>query len=332
LIGVEVKMARMRRVPPVGAVALFSVFLLTFAWQQGQAFVGSAGDPAQEPVKAYTPATPAVGAGDTQAPKAENSIRFAVIGDTGTGDRAQYDVAAQMARSRAVFPFEFVIMVGDNMYGGERPQDFLKKFELPYKPILDAKVPFYASLGNHDDPNQRFYQPFNMNGQRFYTFKKDKGGPGVRFFALDSNYMQRDQLAWLERELKSSDSPWKIAFFHHPLYSSGAKHGSEVDLRTQLEPLFIKYNLSAVFAGHEHFYERLKPQNGIYYFTEGGSAKLRVGNIGKTPMTAFGMDTEYTFMLIEIDGDTMRFQTLTRTGKVIDSGELTRPMPAQTQQ
>ena len=41
----------------------------------------------------------------------------------------------------------------------ERPQDYARKFELPYKPLLDAKIPFYASLGNHDDPNQRFYKP-----------------------------------------------------------------------------------------------------------------------------------------------------------------------------
>ncbi len=130
------------------------------------------------------------------APTVESSVRFAVLGDTGTGDRAQYQVGEQLAKARAVFPFEFVIMLGDNMYGSERPQDYQRKFELPYKAILDAKVPFYASLGNHDDPNQRFYKPFNMNGERYYSFKKDKlGNPGVRFFALDSNYMTPDQLA-----------------------------------------------------------------------------------------------------------------------------------------
>ena len=91
-------------------------------------------------------------------------------------------------------------MLGDNIYGGERPQDFVKKFELPYKALLDAEIPFYASLGNHDDPNQRFYKPFNMDGQRYYTFEKD----GVRFFALDSNYMDQDQQDWLEKELAAS--------------------------------------------------------------------------------------------------------------------------------
>ena len=271
---------------------------------------------------------------ETTPPVSENSIRFAVLGDTGTGDRPQYDIGAQLWASHAVFPYEFVIMAGDNMYGSERPQDFIRKFELPYKAIRDANIPFYASLGNHDDPNQAFYKPFNMNGQRFYTFKKDRlGTPGVRFFALDSNYMTRDQLAWLDRELGNSGSDWKIPFFHHPLYSSGGRHGSEVDLRTQLEPLFLKHGVNVVIAGHEHFYERLKPQKGIYYFTAGGSAKLREGDIRvKSPMTEVGFDTDNSYMLVELTADTMHFQALSRTGKRVDSGSLPRQGKPQTQQ
>jgi 3',5'-cyclic AMP phosphodiesterase CpdA len=274
----------------------------------------------------------AAAANATTPPVDKNSIRFAVLGDTGTGERPQYDVAAQAWQSYAVFPFEFVIMVGDNMYGSERPQDYARKFELPYKPLLDAKVTFYASLGNHDDPNQIYYKPFNMDGKRFYSFKKDKlGNPGVRFFALDSNYMTREQLEWLEKELAASGSDWKIPFFHHPLYSSGGRHGSEEDLRMQLEPLFLKYGVNVVFAGHEHFYERLKPQKGIYYFTAGGSAKLREGDIRKTAMTEVGFDADNSYMLVEITGDQMHFQTLSRTGRRIDSGTITRQLKPQTQ-
>lgn len=268
----------------------------------------------------------------TLPPRAESSIRFAVIGDTGTGERRQYQVAEQLWLSHGVFPYEFLIMVGDNLYGSERPQDYARKFELPYKPILDANIPFYASLGNHDDPNQVFYKLFNMNGKRFYSFKKDKlGTPGVRFFALDSNYMTAEQLAWLEKELEASGSEWKVAFFHHPLYSSGGRHGSEEDLREQLEPLFLEYGVNVVFAGHEHFYERLKPQKGIYYFTAGGSAKLRAGDIRKTAMTAAGFDTDNSYMLVEIAGDEMHFQTLSRLGRLVDSGSFTR-QPSPTQQ
>src|SRR5580658_2490645 len=87
-------------------------------------------------------------------PLAPNSVRFAVIGDGGTGDRPQYEVAQQMARYHAAFPFDFVLMLGDNIYGSHTAADFKSKFEDPYKSLLDAGVKFYAALGNHDNPNQ----------------------------------------------------------------------------------------------------------------------------------------------------------------------------------
>jgi 3',5'-cyclic AMP phosphodiesterase CpdA len=200
---------------------------------------------------------------DLVLPNKKDSLHFAVIGDSGTGERNEYEVARQMVAFRANFPYAMVLMMGDNLYGGESPQDFKAKFEEPYKNLLTAGVKFYATLGNHDDPKQRFYKPFNMNGQRYYTFKANDR---VRFFALDSNYMDPEQLAWLAKELKGSNSPWKICFFHHPLYSSGKQHGSDVDLRRFLEPLFLEYGVKVVLAGHEHFYERLKPQKGYLLF------------------------------------------------------------------
>jgi len=277
--------------------------------------VAAVTEPAQRP-----PASAISAATETRPPVNEDSVKFLVLGDTGTGDRAQYDVSAQVWKSHQVFPYEFAIMVGDNIYGSERPQDFAQKFERPYKPLLDANIAFYASLGNHDDPNQRYYKPFGMNGQRYYTYQKKD----VRFFALDSNYMDKDQQTWLEKELKDSDAKWKIAYFHHPIYSSGGRHGSEVDLREIIEPMFLQYGMNVVFAGHEHFYERLKPQKGIHYFTAGGSSKLREGDIMTGALTAKGFDTEQSYMVVEIDGDVMRFQAISRRGKVVDSGEITR--------
>jgi predicted phosphodiesterase len=253
-------------------------------------------------------------------PNKPESVHFAVIGDSGTGGSAEYEVAKRLAEARSSFPFDFVLMMGDNLYGGEKPKDFDKKFADPYKALLDGGVKFHAVLGNHDDPNERFYEKFNMGGERFYTFKVK----GVRFFALDSNYMDPKQLAWLEKELKSAGSDWKVAFFHHPLYSSGEKHGSDVALRAVLEPLFVKYGVDAVFSGHEHFYERMKPQRGIFYFICGSSAKLREGNIEKTALTEKGFDRDNTFMLVEIGGNQLSFQTISRTGETIDAGTLTR--------
>ena len=263
---------------------------------------------------------------DLRLPNAPGSLRFAVLGDTGTGGREQIEVAERLMEFRAVLPFDFAIMLGDNMYGRERPGDFERKFERPYKGLLDAGVKFYASLGNHDNPNQRFYKLFNMSGERYYTFKPQNN---LRFFALDSTYMSNAQLEWLEKELKDSESEWKIAFLHHPLYSSGERHGPDEELRKVLEPLFVRYGVSVVFAGHEHFYERLKPQNGIHHFISGAAAKLRKGNIRSSAQSAKGFDQDRSFMLVEIEGDKMHFQAISRTGTTVDSGVIERVTMAE---
>jgi predicted phosphodiesterase len=266
--------------------------------------------------------TATLSAQQSPLPRKEGSVRFAVIGDSGTGGSAQERVAERLAAASKNFNFEFVLMLGDNLYGSERSSDFVDKFERPYKPLLDAGVKFYAALGNHDDPAQRFYKPFNMNGERYYTFKAPRGS--VRFFALDSNYPSKEQLDWLTKELPASGSDWKIAFFHHPLYSSGEKHGSDETLREQLEPILLQHGVNLVLTGHEHFYERIKPQKGINYIILGSSAKLRRGNIGQSAITAKGYDQGYTFMLMEIVGDELFFQTLNEEGKTIDSGVIKR--------
>lgn len=262
------------------------------------------------------------GAGQSTLPNRDGSVKFAVIGDSGTGGASQMRIAEQLTTSRGGFPFEFALMLGDNMYGDEDANDFVKKFERPYKALLGAGVKFYAALGNHDDPTQVFYKHFNMNGERYYSFKAPRGS--VRFFALNSNYMDKPQLAWLEKELAASDSDWKLAFFHHPLYSSGDTHGSDEVLRDQLEPLFVKYGVDVVLTGHEHFYERIKPQQGIHYFIAGSAAKLRRGNIEASALTAKGFDQGYAFLLMEIVGDQLYFEAITDQGKAVDSGTLTR--------
>jgi hypothetical protein len=265
---------------------------------------------------------PSLPADEFKLPLKSNSVRFAAIGDMGTGEAAQYEVAQRMVAARQDFPFDFAIMLGDNIYGGSSPKDFEKKFEAPYKPLLDAGVKFYAALGNHDNTNERFYKLFNMNGATYYSFKKGN----VRFFALDSDYMDPKQLSWLETQLQNDagSDEWKICYFHHPLYSSGKTHGPATDLRLLLEPLFVKYGVNAVFAGHEHVYERILPQKGIYYFTEGASGQLRYGNLRKSEITGKGFDTDRTFMLVEIAGDEMYFETISRAGATVDSGMIQR--------
>lgn len=261
-------------------------------------------------------------------PNAPDTVKFLAMGDNGTGERPQYEVAETMAAALKLFPFDFAIMLGDNMYGSQRPADFVTKFERPYKPLLDAGVKFYASLGNHDDQNNRFYKPWNMNGERYYTYTKKN----VRFFALDTDYMDPKQLDWLTQELQKAREPWKIAYFHHPLYSSAGRHGSETDLRLVLEPLFVRYGVNAVFSGHDHVYERIRPQKGIYYFVSGAAGQLRRGDLRRSQLTEKGYDLDMSFMLVEIADDAMSVQAVSRTGRSVDSATLPRQQtrPAET--
>ena len=260
-----------------------------------------------------------VAAQDLTVPnKPKDTLKFAVIGDSGTGDSNQYRVAKIFTDLYNRFPYEFVLMMGDNMYGGESTRDFERKFEIPYKPVLDKNIKFYASLGNHDDPANRAYPLWNMGGDRYYSFSTQN----VRFFALDSSQLDDKQLAWLEDSLTNAREEWKICYFHHPLYSNGGRHGSSVDLRVVLEPLFVAHGVNVVFAGHDHIYERLTPQKGIYYFVEGSSGQLRKGDTKRSSTTAASFDSDLSFMLVEIAGNNMTFQAISRKGQVVDSGTI----------
>jgi hypothetical protein len=257
-----------------------------------------------------------------QTPAAAEAVRFAVIGDMGTGGPRQLDVSRQMASVRERFPFTFVITVGDNIYGGQNRVDLQKKFEQPYKTLIDAGIPFYASLGNHDNVTvQTNYKLFNMNGSRYYTFVK---GP-VQFFALDSSLALRTQLTWLEGLLQKSTAPWKFIYQHHPLYSSGLRHGPTESQQSNLEPLLTTYGVQVVFAGHEHFYERLVPRYGIHHFIVGSGGQLRRNGIRKGSRdTAKGYDQDNAFLLVAIEGDTLSFEAVSRTGAVVDKGTIPR--------
>lgn len=257
----------------------------------------------------------------TAMPNREGSLKFAVLGDFGDGSGGQMAMAAEMARVHARYPFEFVITVGDNIYGSERPQDLTEKFEVPYKPLLDKDVKFYASLGNHDSPEQRFYNLFNMDGKPYYAFTKQH----VKFIALQSDYLTPEQMAWLQKELEGSREDWKIPYFHHPPYSSGGRHGSHMRHREALEPLFVKHNVSVVFTGHDHIYERVKPQQGIVYFVAGSGGKLRGGDIDRgSGITAAANASERAFVICEVIGEELYFNAISQSGRVIDSGTITR--------
>jgi predicted MPP superfamily phosphohydrolase len=253
----------------------------------------------------------------------QNTIRFAVIGDWGTGTDDADGVARQMFSSHKRTPFNFVIAAGDNIYPNGSGRYFRKHFEQPFAQLLSDRVNFYAVLGNHDveqgRQDQCHYPLFNMAGRNYYTVKQ--GGGLLELFMLDTTDFDAPQAAWLEQALSASESRWKIAVFHHPIYSSGHKHGSDLRLRKKLEPLLLKYKVNAVFSGHDHIYERTRLQQGIQYFVTGAGGKTRRGEVDlKSPIRQVSYDEDNHFMLIEVNARQIRFQAVNETGKLVDSG------------
>jgi 3',5'-cyclic AMP phosphodiesterase CpdA len=253
-------------------------------------------------------------------PNRADTFKFAVIGDNGDGSKAQYDVAAQMAAVQRRFDYRLVIMVGDNFYGAQTPAELARKFDSPYRALLDAGVVFHAAIGNHDETSTLRYPPLNMSGQRYYTLVREQ----IRFFVLDTNVMDADQLRWFEAALQQSSEPWKIAVFHHPIYGNARRHGAAVDLRILLEPLLVRYGVRVVFSGHDHIYERIKPQKGIDYFVTGSGGKLRTGDFVRTESTAAGFDQDQAFVIAEVAADELYFQAISRTGATVDGGTIPR--------
>jgi 3',5'-cyclic AMP phosphodiesterase CpdA len=261
-------------------------------------------------------------------PNALTSVKFAVIGDSGRGTPEQHAVADQMVRARETFKFAFVLMLGDNIYEGPAtPDDYRLKFEEPYDALLRAGVRFFASLGNHDDPRQIDYPPFNMDGERYYSFAPPEDPltrltTRVEFFALDSTNLDGAQIRWLDQRLEASGAHWKVVFLHHPLYSSGRYRNTARAHRLALEPVFRRRGVSAVFSGHEHIYQRSHPQNGIQYFISGGAGSLRRGDGATAPYVARSYSDDYHFMLVEIARDALHFQAIGRRGQTVDAGTL----------
>ncbi len=303
---------------------LGSVLLATAC---GNSWIGQTSEAREQP-RLEAIDVSAVPRGTLALPKEDRSIKFAVIGDSGRGWPPQHEVAAQMAAYRQNFDYKFVLRAGDNISEGPATaEDYRLKFEEPYKVLLDAGVKFYAVLGNHDDPKQVFYEPFNMDGDRYYTFTPPvdpitRWDTRVRFFALDSTNLDGQQMQWFEHEASESRAEWKIAFQHHPLYTPGRYTLAARGHRFALEASFVNGGIDVVFSGHEHLYARSEMQKGVLYFISGGAGSLREGDSSPSRFIAKSYDNDFHFMLVEIADEGFFFQAINRKGETVDAGSL----------
>jgi hypothetical protein len=206
------------------------------------------------------------------------SFSFGVIGDFGVPTPA----ARANLRRLVLDPVDFALTTGDNaqIYGNE--EEYRNYVIGPLHEFV-AKRPFWPSIGNHDyyglDSYRRYFAlPGN---ERYYSFSYG----GVLFVALDSNRYDRRQKSWARRTLRRSGSSCKVAYFHHPLWSSGRGYRGRVRKRRRekIARILERGGVDLVLNGHLQHYERSKPlrrarvnrRRGIVYVvTGGGGARL----------------------------------------------------------
>lgn len=252
----------------------------------------------------------------------QTKFRFAALGDSGRGTTAQFAVARQMEAWKP----EFVLHTGDVVYPDGAASSYGPYFITPYRALIASTV-FYPSPGNHDyrtDKAQPYLDFFEVpranldDTERYYTFTHGN----AQFFSLDTNQAYTKgsaQYTWLAEQLAASKATWKVPFFHHPPYSSG-DHGSSLGVREAFAPLFKQHKVQLVLTGHDHHYERTKPQDGTtYVVTGGGGADLR--DVKPQGFTEVGQ-ARYHFTALTIDGERLIVEAIDQRGAVFDSTTL----------
>lgn len=138
----------------------------------------------------------------------------------------------------------------------------------------------------------------------------------VHFVGLDTQDLADEQTLWLDRDLASTKARWKVAYLHRPPLSSG-QHGTQADVRKRFVGLFEKHHVQLVLAGHDHDYERTRPQHGVTYVVTGGGGRSTRA-VSSSSFTAFSLAVLH-FLYVEADDAAMTVHAIDATGAEFDS-------------
>lgn len=235
----------------------------------------------------------------------KDGLHFLAVGDFGTGNDAQRQVARSMNEfaGKLGTPLASVLALGDNFYNMLEPARFGPGFEEMYsKEHLGC--PFHACLGNHDygpgydskqgrakadmqldyareNPGSRWKMPAKWYAKEF----PGSGNPLVKILFLDSNYFEGaltpqeklDQKRWLEAELaKGTKAKWTWVVSHYPLFSDDRKRKDNKTLIKNWGPYFQAHPVSLYLSGHDHNLQHLQTDGyrPSFLVSGGGGAKL----------------------------------------------------------
>jgi 3',5'-cyclic AMP phosphodiesterase CpdA len=264
-------------------------------------------------------------------------LSFVVIGDSRNGTEQHRRVIERMSQEVP----DFVLGTGDMVDDGARLDQWQQFFDVENQLLRDNV--YFPAIGNHDrqgrgrtaDTYRAFFSvPDNgADSERYYAFTY----ASARFLVLDSNaysFALTDQTAWIERELVAARQDAAIhhifVVMHHPPYSISL-HGGARDLRERWTPLFEKYQISAVFSGHDHVYERAEA-NGVRYFVSGGGgAPLYPRRPHPNPIDVEAVkrfERVLHYLRVSVSGDRVEVTAIRADGTVIETTSWTEgPAP-----
>jgi tartrate-resistant acid phosphatase type 5 len=264
-----------------------------------------------------------------QVKPAGQPIRVVGMGDFGSGNQAQRDVAAAIVRMGKAQPFDFGVTFGDNFYpSGMTSTDdprWRDWWEALYSPL---GITFYPTLGNHEwysddgaEAEIAYHSPTWRFPSPYYTFT---AGP-AQFFAVDTSEISEEEVLWLDRAIAASTAKWKVVFGHHPIFApeKSAKSGAYMKyMQARLWPL-LRGRVDAYLCGHQHAMAHMDPREGVHFFMSGGGGAA-LGKVSKKAPGAIFAESTFGFLTLEADGASMKIAIFDTDGKPFDSEVITK--------
>lgn len=225
---------------------------------------------------------------------------------------------------------------GDNAYPSGTAANFAECFHPTWGRHKDRIRP---TPGNHEYRTPGAAPYFDYFGEA--AGEPGKGWYSYRYggwlvIALNSNLTHlspqrvEEQMEWLRETLEETPAKCTVAYFHHPLFSSGAHGGNDdEDVRPFYRALY-EAGADVVLVGHDHHYERfapmdpegnLDPERGIRQFLVGtGGGALREPGAAVHPHSEFYSDKDHGVLELVLHADSYEWQFLTVRGRGGDTG------------